>query len=428
VTTLGVTALLVLVLSGGIGWALQGRVSVLGDASNPQRLADGSDPTLVLTARDAGQFGPVKEPSLGDEMSGYFEEPFPGLRLDSGAGVLLCLAIAGGLALAVAQGGTTRKGVVTLGAFTVLLTVGVLWFTLNYDTYVPRHTGLARFLQYAPLVIAFAGAVAVASYARAIAALPYGTPRSRRRFGAVVGVVVVTVIGVASIRTVTDSYTKQTALSGAAIDTLDWLREHLRPGDVLLASANTRGLLEFWTAGDDPLAARQAYLETPEFVTLATKTLEDSHAFFTGAGATDLADRLHVNWIVLVPAPAGIGGAIALGAPPAGFTVPGFHVAHGSPSSVVLRRDHLLTVGPPTGGATDRAGHVVLATILVVAASIGSLALLAPETLTRWAPRRWRRRGRDGRRRGRVGSRATPGRQPRSRRVVRTMTPRNPSG
>ena len=165
-TTLGVTVLLVLVMSGAIGWALQGRVSVLGDAANPQRLADGTDPTLVLTARDAGQFGPVKEPSIGDEMSGYLEEPFPGLRLDSGVGVLLCLAIAGGLALAVVQGGTTRKGVITLGTFTAFLTVGVLWFTLNYDTYVPRHTGLARFVQYAPLVIAFAAAIALAAYAR----------------------------------------------------------------------------------------------------------------------------------------------------------------------------------------------------------------------------------------------------------------------
>ena len=132
---------------------------------------------------------------------------------------------------------------------------------------------------------------------------------------------------------------------------------------MLLANTNTRGLLEYWTKGDDPLAARQAYLEAHGFVSLATRTLEDSHRFFTGAGAADLPDRLHVNWIVVAPTPAGIGGAIALGTPPAGWTVPGFHPVHASASAVVLRRDRLLTVGPPTGVAIDRAGRVIVATV-----------------------------------------------------------------
>ncbi len=420
ITTIGVAVLLALVMSGAFGWALQGRVSVLGDAANPHRLADGTDPTLVLTERDAGRFGPVHEPSIGDEMSGYFEEPFPGRRLDTGFGALLCVVIAGGLVLAVAQGGLARKAVVTLGSFSLLLTVGVLWFTLNYDTFVPRHTGLARFVQYAPLVIAFGAAIALASYVRTIAALPVLAERSRRRLAAGAGVVVVAVVGVATVHTITDAFSSQTALGGGATETLDYLREHVRPDDVILANTNTRGLLEFWTAGDDPLAARQAFLEAPDFVTLATRTLEDSHRFFTGTGAADLPDRLHVDWIVVSPTPAGIGGAIPLGATPPGWSVPGFHPVHQSPTAVVLRRDHPLAAGVATGHPVDHAGRFVVATLVTAVAVVGSLALLDPESLARWWPR-----GRRRRRRPRNGA---PPRQARSRLPVRTTTPRNPSG
>ncbi len=392
-SSLVIAAVLALAVSGAIGWSVQGRVSVIGDATNPQRLKDGTDPTLVFAARDAGNFGRVTEPSVGDELSTYISEPWPGLRLDTGTGVAFGGFVVVGFTLAFAAGGGLRKAVLALTAFALLLVLGIAYFSICFDTYVPRHTGLARFAQYAPLVMSFAAAVSLAAIARTLTSIPIPRPaRARRRVGAIVGVIVVAVTTFGATRAVIRAYRPQLSLSAAAQHLLDGLDHDVKPGEGLIANSGTRGLIEFWTHAEVPLEARQALIEAPDFVSRATRTLEDAHAFFTGTGAPQFADHMRANWIVVNPTPDRIGAAISLGIPPAGWTVPGFSPVLGTTDATVLHRDQpaarVTAIGPAKNRAVAAWIAVGFSSVLIIAA----LLLLAPGLRARVRARsRWNR-------------------------------------
>ena len=379
IVSIGIAAMLALMISAALGWSVQGRVSVIGDAANPHRLADGTDPTLVFAQRDAGNFGPVTEPKLADELSGYVSEPWPGLRLDTGTGVAFGGFIGVGLVLAFTGGGGLRKATIALAAFALLLVIGILYFSSQFDTYVPRHTGLARFAQYGPLVCSLATAVAAAAIVRVLTriTLPHA-PRTRRRIGATAGVILIMIIVINSGRTAIDAYRPQLSLSTEALGLLDDLAHDAHSGDVVLTNSTTRGLVEFWTHAEDPLEARQALIEPPAFLSRATRTLEEAHAFFTGTGSADFAERIHATWIVITPSPDRIGAAISLGIPPAGWAVPGYTRTLETAAVTVFHRDRSAGFTASSGAAKDRAIQAWLATLAAFGFTAGALGLLAP--------------------------------------------------
>ncbi len=124
---------------------------------------------------------------------------------------------------------------------------------------------------------------------------------------------------------------------------------------------------------EDPLEARQALIESPTFVMHATALLEDTHRFFTGTGAGDLADRLGVNWIVVAPRPSDLGAGASYGSPPPGWTVPGFTAVPARDGFVILHRTTDTAGRRFTGPAEDRTAEtlVVLAGVAAIFAAAG---------------------------------------------------------
>jgi hypothetical protein len=371
---------LALGVAAATGWALQGRTLVISDASNPTRLPDGRDPTFLFLERNAGRFGEVHAPELDEELSGNLETPWDGFELNSPGGVLLGVGVIAGIALGLtARRRALQQGVIAVVVFGALLTLGVVYFAAAYDTFVPRHTGLGRFVQYAPLVIAMLAAMAIEGFAIRIESLTVAT---RHRVAAATGAAVV-VIGTLAlgISLTMNRYRTQNELPDAGARVLERLAARGTPGEVVLVNAGTRGIFEFWTGLEDPLEARQALIENPKFVARATALLEDTNRFFSGTGAADLPDRLGVNWIVVAPRPSELGAGASYGSPPPGWTVPGFTAQPGPDGFVILHRGTATAGRHFTGPAKDRGAE----TLLVLA---GGAALA---TAVAWA---WRRNGR----------------------------------
>jgi hypothetical protein len=356
-------------VAGAAGWALQGRTLVISDASNPARLADGRDPTFLFLERNAGHFGEVEAPSLDEELSDNLQMPWDGFDLTSLWGALLGAGIVAGIGIGLrARRRSLQQAVIAIVTFAVLLTAGVVYFAASYDTFVPRHTGLGRFVQYAPLVIAMLAAVAIEGVAVRLDSV---SEESRQRFARVMTASAVVVGAVAiGISLTLDRYETQNELPRSGERVLETLAEQGRPGEVVLVNVGTRGVFEFWTDLEDPLEARQALIENPKFVARATARLEDTNRFFTGTGAADLPDRLGVDWIVVAPLPSELGAGASYGTPPAGWTVPGFVAQPARDGFIILRRD------PPTpqsgepraafiGPAQDRRTETLLVLLVV---------------------------------------------------------------
>ncbi len=381
---------LALAVTAGTGWALQGRTLVISDASNPTRRADGRDPTFLFLERNAGHFGKVHAPELANELSDNLQTPWDGFDIASGWGVLLGIGIIGGIVI----GLTTRRrglqqGVIAIVVFGALLTAGVVYFAASYDTFVPRHTGLGRFVQYAPLLLAMLAAMAIEGITLRLESL---TITTRHRLVAGMGVAVVVLSSLAlGISLTLNRYRTQNELPSSGARVLDQLAARAKPGEAVLVNAGTRGIFEFWTGMEDPLEARQALIENPKFVAHATALLEDTDRFFRGTGAPDLADRLGVNWIVVTRRPSDLGAGASYGSPPARWTVPGFTAQHAPDGFVILHRTTATAGRRFTGPAQDRTAQ----TLLVLA---GAAAIVAATASA------WRRAGRRP-----AGNRGRPG-------------------
>ncbi len=182
IVALLLAGVLALGVAAATGWALQGRTLVISDASNPQLLPDGRDPTFLFLERNAGRFEEVHQPGLDDELSGNLETPWNGFTLSSGWGVLLGIGVIGGIVLGWrSRQRALRQGVIAVLVFGALLTVGVVYFAASYDTFVPRHTGLGRFVQYAPLVTAMLAALAIEGIALRLETAQRRRPTPGRR-------------------------------------------------------------------------------------------------------------------------------------------------------------------------------------------------------------------------------------------------------
>lgn len=371
ISALALTGIVALGVAAGTGYALQGRALVISDAAQPERRADGEDPTLLFLTRNAGRFDAPEERSLGDELSSNLQEPWRGFDLTSAGGVLLGLAVIAGIALGVAsRNRNLRKAVVAMVAFAAMLTVGAAYFGIRYDTFVPRHTGLFRFVQYAPLLAGMLVAIAVEGFSLKIEALG-GAARARAaRIAAAVAVIAGTVA--VGIHETVDRYRNFQSVPPATIALLNTLEESSRPGDAVLSNVGTRGTFEFWTGMENPLEGRQVLIEAPEFVDHSTAVIEDAHRFFTGTGAADLADRLGVNWIVVADQPTLLGGSASWGRPGAGWTVPGFETVRRDQDGLLVL--HRPTVDPRRdyeGPARDRGLETV--TVLLVMGAAGGI-------------------------------------------------------
>lgn len=380
IVALLLAGVLALGVAAATGWALQGRALVITDASNPALLPDGRDPTFLFLERNSGHFQQVHEPKLRDELSDNLQTPWNDFQLNSGWGVLLGVGIAAGIVIGLtSRRRALQQGVIAVVVFSVLLTAGVIYFATAYDTYVPRHTGLGRFVQYAPLVIAMLAAFAIEGIALRIESL---TVVARHRVLAAAGATVVVVGSLAlGISLTLNRYRPQNQLPESGARVLDTLAARAKPGEVVLTNAGTRGIFEFWTGLEDSLEARQALIENPTFVSRATALLEDTHRFFTGTGAADLPDRLGVNWIVVTPRPSDLAAGASYGSPPPGWSVPGFTTQPAHDGFVILHRTTATAGRRFTGPAEDRATE----TLLVLAGGAALAGAVA------WAWRRNRR-------------------------------------
>lgn len=354
-------------VAAGTGLALQGRALVISDAEQPARTASGGDPTLLFLTRNSGRFGPPKERSIGDELSSNLQEPWKGFDLASVLGVLAGVAVIAGVALGLlARNVGIRKALLALLAFAAMLAIAATYFGLAYDTFVPRHTGLFRFVSYSPLVAALLVAVALEGFALRFEAMS-AVGRARVAKLALAGGVVVGAGVLAAVATV-DRYRNYQSIPSTTAAFLDRLAERAKPGDALIGNVGTRGTFEFWTGLEDPLEGRQALIEKPGFVTHSTRVIEDAHAFFTGKGAADLADRLGVNWIVVSPT-AALGGSASWGTPPPGWTVPGFTEVPGAAGLRVLHRSTVhpgkIYVGPAEDRTVETLGALMIAGAVV---------------------------------------------------------------
>jgi hypothetical protein len=380
---LALAALLAVGVAAATGIALQGRALVISDASRPARTVDDTDPTFLFLERNAGKFGEVNPPSLDEELSDNLQTPWEDFTLDSGPGILLVGLTVGGITVGlVARRRSLAQGVITTVGFAGLLAAGVVYFAVSYDTYVPRHTGLGRFVQYAPFVSALFVALAIEGVA---VWLERTDAPARHRHLAVAGAAVLVLGGVALAITLTvQRYDRQNTLSPAGRDLLNHLAAEGKPGQTVLTNVGTRGIFEFWTGLEDPLEARQALIESPAFVNRSIALLEDTHRFFTATGVPRLADRLGADWIVVSPSPSLLGAGASYGSPPPGWTVPGFTAEPKQDGIVLLRRDAPITGQRFIGDAKDR----TVATLLVLAAAAVVSALA-------WGL--WRRFGRERR-------------------------------
>jgi hypothetical protein len=396
-TLLFLTAVTALVVSFAMGWSVQGRVSVLGDAGNPQRNADGSDPTLIFLARDAGNFGPVAEPSLSDEMTGSVNQPRVDLHLTPGTTLALAILLVAGAGLALARGGNGRRGVVSLLVFVALLVTGILYFTLRYDTYVPRHTGLSRFAQYTPLVVALAVTVALSAIVEAVnSRIPARDGRFRRRLVAITGIVLAVGLFISLDNAVVTTYDLQVNINTTAKRFLETVGDKVPAGETVLVNANSRGLLGFLYDLNDPLEARQALLESPKFVHHATVALEDMNKFFTGTGGSDLPDRMRANWLITTTVPSAIGSTIPVGTPPPDWSPPGWELVVKTPEASLWHRTKPLPAVTDVGPEQHETVKVLVALLLVGLVIAGVTTLVAPGWPDRIKP--FRRKTRKDRR------------------------------
>ncbi len=395
---LGCAALLAACVTLSMGWALQGRALVAGDAQRPHLAANGSDPTLVYLERNAGHFGPVSQRPLTSELAKGIDNPWPGLDLLSIGGGLALAAIGIGIvAASVLDDRRARRLLASMIVFAILETAVVVYFAASYDTYIPRHTGLSRLFGYAPLVFALLGGLAVQGYGALARRLTRSPIRPRLRAGVAVFVACGAVLGATMLTA--DSYRGQKAIPADGQTALRYLARHASSGQVLLSNAGTRGVFEFWTPVDDVLEARQPLIEKAAFLDRGINLLDRAHVYLDGSGEANFADRLHVSWIVIADRASDVGAAALYGLPPAQYTYRGFERVWHRDGITVYRRVKPLPGAPVLGPVRHRAAQTIAAVLLVLLAM--GTCLLAIAWVT--PKRRARRGGRVSRSASQVG-------------------------
>jgi len=373
-------ALLGVLISVLMGIGLQGRAVVAGGALNPGS-AQGPDPTWTFFLRSTGDFTVPEPRRPALPLAAGVTTPWAGLRITSALGWwLIPFAGIGVLSLAALGGRRARAGVLGLAISTTLLGVGIAFFALEFDTYVPRWTGLVRFGQYLPMLVGLAVTFALAGYIRLWAWL--AEVRVPRAFGLVAAFAGVLWLAPQAL----GRYDLEPAIPGDGRAALEALRTMGAPGDVVLSNVLTTGTIEAFSGLEDPLEGRQPLIEDPAFLASANQLLLDAHQWFANPGDRVLLDRLGVRWILVADDPAILGATGTLGGSAgATKTAGGLRVAWSAPGIALLEVPEPAT---RTSVVDDLRPVVDLprAGIAAIAGVIGAGLIVLP-----W---RWRRRSR----------------------------------
>lgn len=319
-------AALGLVLSLTMGIGLQGRAAAAGGALNPgagvtpgvspgggpAAGGPGSDPTWTFFLRSTGRFDQPEPPPPERPLAGGVTNPWAGFRITSAFGWWVIPVAAIGALGALAIDGRRRRGMVLgLGASIALVGLGIAFFTVNFETYVPRWTGLVRFGQYVPLFAALGVTAGLAGYLRAWSWLA-GTRVPRRLVLVAVVLGAVLLVPIAGQR-----YRAETALSPAGLAAFEELRRRGEPGDVVVSNALTTGSIEWFTGLEAPFEGRQPLIEEPATLARTNQLLLDGHRWFGLPFDRAFLDGLGASWVlvadlpVTLAAPATLGGNVA---------------------------------------------------------------------------------------------------------------------
>ena len=373
-------AALGLLLSVVLGIGLQGRPLVATSAMNPATVGD-DDPTWTFFLRSTGNFVVPEPPPPRRPLAGGVTTPWPGLRLTSAFGWWLIPFVGIGLiALAYLGGRRARSGLLGLAGGTTLLVLGIGFFAVAFDTYVPRWTGLVRFGQYLPLLAGLGVAFAMAGYLRAWSWLAQvRVPRQLLPLVAAAGVLWL-------VPSAFGRYAAETRISAPGRAAMEEVRLVARPGDVILSNALTTGTLEFFTGVEAPLEGRQPLIEEPDVLAAANDLLLDAHAWFAQPDERTFLDDLGVHWILAVEEPSALGASATLGGSPAALDSVAYLHRVWSDSGVALYE----VMRPNTAAAVvDIRSTTPDLTNLAAAIALG---LLGGALLILPVPRSWRRR------------------------------------
>jgi hypothetical protein len=364
-------ALLGVLLSVAMGVGIQGRATVAPAALNPAIQA-GADPTWTFFLRSTGDFAEPERAPPARPIAGGVTSPWAGLRITSAFGWWLLPVVAIGLAAVLGIGGRRRRwGLGGLVLSATLILVGVLFFALRFETYVPRWTGLVRFGQYAPLVAGFGVAFAIQGYLRTWSWLV------ERRIPALL-LPVVAVAGALWLgSTASTRYAEELPISPAGRAALERLRSVGRPGDVVLSNVLTTGTIEFFTGLEDPLEGRQPLIEEPAVLAATNQLLLDAHRFFELPSDGQVIDRLAVRWVLVADDPRVLGGTALLGGTVAAMSVPSLHQVW-SADGIALFEVVAPSRSSPVTDARVALTNPVRVFVAGLAALLGALALVDP--------------------------------------------------
>ena len=356
-TSLVIAAAATVVITASVGIALQGRAFAAGDASNPQRTADGTDSTFKFREYQAGRFETSAAPSALDEFRTNVETVWPGKHWTEIAGLIaIALIILGiGCALIFANLAACRGAIVALAYAAALISV-IAVFILCFDTFVPQHTGSGRFVDYIPLAIALCAATAAEGWASATTRL-FG-----KRVGRAIGIAAFGITLVIAVYSVFDYANTGSVLTPNSEAALRFLRENAQPGEVVVSNAATRGLIEFATGKvENPLDARQPLIEDPVFLRDATAALLRTHAFLSDP-AKNPPPFEPLTWVVIAD-PGEFGTSTSYGGSINAFSsraaAIGLQPVWSRPGITIFHRGDTRTV-ERWGPAANRVGPVAL--------------------------------------------------------------------
>lgn len=362
------------------GWALQGRVFVGTNASNP-RLVDGGDPTLSYFTLTEGL---DHRPDRGTRLVGQLLSVVQNIPVGVGLGTMIAVLLTA-LAVAALVWGTagSREAAVVGLALAAFIAVGAAWFGLHFQTFVPANTGLSRFTQWAPVASAL---IVVAGLDAILRRIPWrrssaaGSAAGWARAlpgAAVVGIGIVGAVLWALV--VSTQFPLRAPLSPGAEAAVHELDKVAAPGDVLLTNLVTHGILEYLTPAEVPVEGRQPVIESSDVLEHTNRYLQDVITFFDHPAEGDLSP-FRARWILTSTNPQEFGALRTFGEHPERLGLrPGVHRVWGDATTALYQVDGGAATLRSVGPAENKLLRLLVASALLA----GGVVLLLRLSTTR---------------------------------------------